>query len=205
MSVRDVDKFPGPSPSRSAAFERELAELTARLPLVPARATVKGMFINTFLEALDAVRYPRPTRERFFAFRDYPLTRFMAMMLETVPLAWPSESPSQGLRRLGQTAFHALASSMAGKVLFAVAGTDWQTMLSLAGRAYEISLSHARVSVHEQGENAVIIELREVWNFADSYQVGVMEAALEAYGKQGTVRVEKLGRICDVNLHLEWE
>jgi len=173
--------------------------------LVPASSTVKGMFINTFLETLDAVHCPRPTRDRFFAFRDYPLTRFMAMMLDTVPLAWPSDAPSQGLRRLGQTAFHALASSMAGRVLFAVAGSDWHTLLSLAGRAYELSLSHARVAVHEVGEHEAVVELRQVWNFADSYQVGVMEAALEAYGKQGVVRVEKLGRCCDVNLHLAWE
>jgi uncharacterized protein (TIGR02265 family) len=205
MPRDEGDKKPRSIAARPFAFERELGELTERLTMVPPRATVKGMFINTFLEALDGVRYPRPTRDRFFAFRDYPLTRYMALMLETVPEAWPSDSPSQSLRRMGQSAFHSLASSMAGRVLFAVAGGDWESLLSLSSRAYELSLSHAKVTVRDMRDQSAVVEMRQVWNFADSYQVGVMEAGLQACGKQGSVRVEKLGRPCDVNLHIEWE
>lgn len=47
--------------------------------------------------------------------------------------------------------------------------------------------------------------LRDIWNFADCYQAGVFEGAMESFRVVGTVRVETLERPCDVNLHLEWE
>jgi hypothetical protein len=47
--------------------------------------------------------------------------------------------------------------------------------------------------------------LRDVWNFADSYQVGVFEGAMECYLINGTVRPRPSPRICDIDLVMRWE
>jgi uncharacterized protein (TIGR02265 family) len=183
----------------------ELAELHRHVSRVPAQATVKGMFISGCVESLGRLGYSHPKGERFLPFRDYPLTTFMGFMLEAVARTWPDESPREGLRRLGQLAYPTFAASMAGRVLMAVAGTDWPSALQLTRRAYELSLSHAKVTVRNLEEKSAVLEFREVWNFADSYQVGVMEGALHSYEMRGVVRAELLGRSCDVNMHISWE
>lgn len=187
-----------------SSVEREMSELTARLTQVPSFATVKGMFITAFLESLDRAGHPRPTRERFLSFRDYPVTRFMGLMLDAVQSAWPGESPRESLRKLGQQAYPTFASSMAGRVLFAIAGSDFHAALPLTRRAYELSLSQAKVNLRNLEPGSAVVELRDVWNFADCYQVGVFEGALIAFGAKGVVRCQRLRRPWDVDLYLEW-
>jgi uncharacterized protein (TIGR02265 family) len=183
----------------------ELAELTQHLTRVPAHATVKGMFISGCLDSVERLGCVHSRGERFLPFRDYPLTKFMAFMLESVGRVWPDLSPREGLRRLGQLAYPTFASSLSGRVLMAVAGSDWQSALPLTRRAYELSLSHVSVTIRDFEEKSVVLEFRDIWNFADSYQVGVMEGALKSYNMRGSVRAERLARPCDVNLHMSWE
>lgn len=186
------------------AYAREFRELEAQLEEVPVGATVKGMYLSSFLVSLDRAGHARPTTDRFIGFKDYPLTLFMELMLAAVQASWPHLPPREGLRMLGQGAYPTLAASTAGKVLFSVAGKNFATALSLTEKAYRLSLSPGTARLVDLRGTAATLEMRDIWNYADCYQVGVMEGAMVAYGVEGTVEARRRARKCDVDLLLEW-
>lgn len=196
---------PPDSPGGRVRFASELAELRGLIARVPTNATIKGMFIKGFLESLDRERIERPTQDRFIAFRDYPLTLFMNLLLGKTQVLWPDRSPRESLRALGRFAFPTFAESMVGRVIFAVAGNDWAHALSLTDKAYRNSLSPATTRLIDVTETSATLEFRDVWNFSDCYQVGVFEGAMDYYDVKGTVTLRTYPRPCDVDLLLRWE
>jgi len=189
----------------SSPFESERRELQRCVEDTPKDATVKGMFIDSFLKTLDGARIPRPTDKRFVSFRDYPLTSFMDLMLSSTAAMYPSHAPREGLRLMGQLGYPTFASSTVGRVIFSLAGRSWEAALPLASRAYEVSLTPGRATLTNITPNTATLELREVWNFADTYQVGVFEGAMQTFNIEGQVKAVKRGKRCDVDLFLEWE
>lgn len=200
-----LSSVPGSNRPPEVRFRREYDELEAWITETPAHATLKGMFVESFLKSLDRTGHQRPTSARYISFKDYPLREVMRIMLDSVKTAWPQVPPREGLRLLGQAVYPTLADSTVGKVLFSVAGRSFKTALTLTGKAYGVSLNPGSANVTELTDKSAIVQLRDVWNFTDSYQVGVMEGAMEAYGVTGTVTPHITARRCDVDLHLAWE
>lgn len=188
-----------------ARFSHEYRRLDEWIASVPAKATVKGMYLSSLLASLDRGGHQRPTTRRFVTFKDYPLVEFMGIMLDAVAIAWPDRPPKEGLRYLGQGGYPTLAESMLGRVIFSVAGRSWKAALPLTEKAYGVSLNPGSAKLVDLTDNSAILQMRDVWNFADSYQVGVMEGAMLAYGVEGTVRAQRGRRKCDVDLYLEWK
>ena len=185
-------------------YQSEYSTLEKWISEVPTGATVKGMYLSSMLASLDRGGYSRPTNQKFVPFKDYPMTLFMQMTLDAVALAWPDLPPREGLRSLGQSAYPTLAESMVGRVIFSVAGRNWEAALPLTERAYSVSVSPGKAKLVSLSESEATLEMRDIWNYADSYQVGVMEGAMVAYGVEGTVTPHPKGRKCDIDLHLRW-
>jgi uncharacterized protein (TIGR02265 family) len=188
-----------------STFQDEFDELKRSIELTPASATVKGMYIDSFLKSLDRARIERPTNSRFLSFKDYPLRELMSLLLECTALAHPSLPPKEGLRMMGRLVYPTLAESTVGKILFSIAGRDWKAALPLASRAYKISLDPGQATLNGLTGTSAVVELRDIYNFADSYQAGVFEGAMECYQIEGTVSARPLARVCDVDLFLEWK
>lgn len=186
-------------------FRREQEELELWIRETPSDATVKGMFVESFLKTLDRAGQPRPTDKRYVAFKDYPLPSLMRMSLNSVNDIWPHLPPREGLRLLGQSVYPTLIESTVGKVMFSIAGRSWITALTLTEKAFGLSLSPGRAKLVDLTERGAKIELRDIWNFTDCYQVGVMEGAMKEFQVVGTVTPRRRGRRCDVDLLLEWQ
>lgn len=197
--------LPGGNRPPEVRFRREYEELEQWISETPAHATLKGMFVESFLTSLDKTGHQRPTKDRYLSFKDYPLRGVMRIMLDSVKGAWPHVPPREGLRLLGQQVYPTLADSTVGRVLFSVAGRSFKTALTLTGKAYGVSLNPGSAAVTELTDRSAIVQLRDVWNFTDSYQVGVLEGAMDAYGVTGTVTPHITARRCDVDLHLTWQ
>jgi uncharacterized protein (TIGR02265 family) len=193
------------SPGDAPRFGDELQALRELIARVPKYATVKGMYIKGFLESLDREGITRPTQDRFIAFRDYPLTLFMSLLLGTTQEVWPDRSPRESLRAFGRFAFPTFASSMVGRVIFAVAGRDWKHALTLTDKAYSHSLNPATTRLVEVTGNSATLEFRDVWNFCDCYQLGVFEGAMAHYEVNGSVTLRAYPRPCDADLLLRWD
>ena len=179
--------------------------LEAWISQVPEGASVKGMFFSSLHTTLRRRGYEPSTNQKFVAFKEYPLVLYMEQMLDAAARAWPGLPPAEGLRSLGQSAYPTLAESVIGRVIFSVAAKNWRAALPLTGKAYGVSLNPGSARVVGLTDHSATLELRDVWNFADTYQVGVMEGAMTAFGVEGTVRPMPRGRKCDVDLRLDWE
>jgi uncharacterized protein (TIGR02265 family) len=182
-------------------------DLAERLSQVPEKATVKGMF---FSSAIDLVK--RMNREaareleekRYFAFKDYPLREHIRVLETCGRLVYPGESPRQGVRLLGTVAFEVFAGSMVGRAVFGIAGRSWDDALQLVTRAYSTTGPVGTATFDNSTPMRQIISFRQIWNFPDSYHVGVIEAAMQHYDKRGEVFV-RTHSMCDVDLELRFQ
>ncbi|HYQ04482.1 MAG TPA: DUF2378 family protein [Polyangiaceae bacterium] len=186
-------------------FDTEKAELEAWISETPPEASVKGMYVETLLTMLKRRAVRSPTDKRYFAFKDYPLSELMRLMVDAIGVLYPELSPREGMIALGRLAFPTLTSTTIGKVIFSVAGSSWVRALNLVTKAYEVSIKPGTATVQDLTESSARVELREIWNFGNSYQVGVFEGAMKGFGVRGTVQAVTVGRRCDVDLIMQWE
>jgi uncharacterized protein (TIGR02265 family) len=222
MVVRVQNVIVSPARSTSAAEEHLEAELSAqnlsssafdefdpqapididaRIADTPPAATAKGMFFETL--AKSARKFGVACEPRYVPFRDYPLRDFMRLLADYGRARYPSHSIREAMRRAGWEAFPALMSSVAGRVLYAFAGHDVQAALRLAPQAYKHSLSHCSVTARVCTSGQAVLELRDVWNFPECYQVGVIEGGCRAYGTAPRVRV-RIHSHSSVDLLVRW-
>ena len=185
------------------AFRKEVGELQSWIDDTPEFCTVKGMYVTGILQALDNFGIEHPDL-RVQAFKDYPLRDYMVLLLNAALTMHPGQAPKEGLRLLGQLAVPTFAYSLVGAVITSTVGRNWEMGLKFVSRGYELSLKPGTAVVAELADGRALVELRDVWNFGDSYQVGVMEGLMSACDVQGTVTAKSTSR-CDVDLHLEWE
>lgn len=181
---------------------RAALDVDGQLAQVPAGATVKGMFWNDLykLAAEGNVALPRG---RYAAFGDYALVDYMRGVVQVSREAYPNVSAAEGIRRVGARGFDVLAASLAGRVLFALAGRDLQSTLGLVSQAYRRCLDPGGARVVLLEPKRAVISLRSIWNFPTTYQVGVFEGAMRNFGHTGSVKVRPLSA-CDADYLLEW-
>lgn len=168
---------------------------------VPKGAVVKGMFFENL--ARGARRFKVACEGRYTAFRDYSMTSYMELVIAYARARYPHAALREAVRRIGWEAYPALMESIAGKVLFAVAGRDLRAALTVVPRAYEHSINPGRVAVRISTEHQVLLEFRSVWNFADCYQVGCMEGGCRAYNRTHFVTTDVISE-CDVDMLIRW-
>jgi uncharacterized protein (TIGR02265 family) len=171
--------------------------LEEHLRALPAGATCKGLF---FHDVLDRLRKSAPNHallapgglgtRRYMHFFDYSYADYMRVLHGTAQALWPLAPVGEGLRRLGRSSFPALASSQVGKVLFGVLGSDVRRILQLGARGYQVSLNFGRVEVEDLGPNHLRYQFRSLPAFLETYQVGVVEGAMQTCGVEGRVLVK---------------
>ncbi len=178
-------------------------DVEAHLALAPASATVKGMFFGDLQKVADACGVPKPAG-RFATFNDYPLVDYMRAVVDVARQAHPGTPTAKAICLVGRRGFSTLSSSLAGRVLFAISGRDLGATLGLVSEAYKRCLSPGRATPVEVAPGRAVIELRAVWNFTNSFQVGVFQGVIEHFGHTGSVRIRTLSP-CDADYLLEWQ
>lgn len=180
---------------------RSPLEVTARILETPAECTARGMFFEQVSRAARELGLPSDTR--YVPFRNYPLRQYMELVVQYGRARYPEVPLRQALRRVGWEAFPALMGSVAGRVIFAFAGRGVQGALRLAPEAYKHSMSHAQVTTRICGASQAVLELRNVWNFPECYQIGVIEGACRSFGAEVRVRV-RVRSSSSVDLLVRW-
>jgi uncharacterized protein (TIGR02265 family) len=166
-------------------FEQPL-DIDAVVAACPAEATIRGMFFLDVVELLRQRQLPLPTR-RYQSFGSYPLREFLGFAAEAVPRLYPGTSVREGLRRFGHTTCPTFRETMLGRVLFGTLGHDLGRILRLTANAYEASLHPGTAEIVELRANSAIIRLVDVYNFPDSYQIGVFEGGITSCRRTGEV------------------
>ncbi len=191
----------------SSTLEHEhragLRQLLDTIERTPAANTVKGMYVAGIVEALAQRDIAPREQRRYQAFKDYSLRDYMRLCLDAAVTLYPSRSPKEGLRSLGQLAIPTFAQSISGAVVMGTVGRSWELALRCVSRGYQISLKPGEAIVAELGAERALVQLRKVWNFGDSYQVGVVEGLMDWCGLNGEVTAHVISA-CDTDLRLQW-
>jgi len=181
----------------------QLQELLGHIEQTPKDHTVKGMYVAGIHDTLKThhVTYNLTTVQ---AFKDYPLREYMELLLDSALTLYPRQTPSDGLRALGRLAIPTFARSIVGGVLMGTVGRSWELALKCVAKGYEVSLRPGKCLVTAMSPGRAVLQLRSVWNFGTSYQVGVIEGLMEWCQISGLVSPTALSP-CNVDLKLEWE
>ena len=172
-----------------------------RIRAVPPEATVKGMFIEAPVAVVQQRSGQRIGREEYIPFKDYPVAEHNQVLAACAMAGYPDVPIREGLRRLGRDALRTFLDSLAGRVVFAAAGRNFDAALGLVARSYGITGPVGSATVVERSPDDAIIQLRRCFNFPDCYHVGVFEAAMEHFREPGEVLVRVLS-ICDVDIKM---
>lgn len=156
--------------------------------LVPATATIKGLFLSGILDSLGAKR--QAGRPRYVAFKDYPLADQVKLVAEVAAALHPKVGLREAIRRVGHGIYPTFANSLVGKVLFAAAGKDPIALLSAGAKAYAFSSNVGRVEILELRQGFALLNMQDMFNFIDCYQVGIVEGALSVIGLKANVRID---------------
>jgi uncharacterized protein (TIGR02265 family) len=176
-------------------------DVAERLRAVPREATVKGMFFDGPIAEAFRRSGNRPGQASYVSFKDYPLTEHIQVLVACAMAGYPDEPLRAGLRYLGRDAFTTFLSSLAGRVLFSVAGRDFDAALGLVARSYVIAGPVGTATLVQRTRDAAVIHLKDIYNLPDAYHVGVFEAAMEYFRKDGEVLV-KVRSASDVELKM---
>jgi uncharacterized protein (TIGR02265 family) len=182
----------------------ELTQLFERIEQTPEANTFKGMYWTSLAGALNAARVDYVPPQRIQAFKDYPLRAYMELLLDSAITLYPNQRPSQGLRALGHLVVPTFANSIVGGVMMGTIGRSWEIALKCLSRGYEISLNPGKATVAEFKNTTALVQLRNIWNYGDSYQVGVIEGLMAWCGLIGRVSPHVIAS-CDVDLRIEWQ
>jgi uncharacterized protein (TIGR02265 family) len=182
----------------------EPLDLTERMRAVPPEATVKGMFIEAPISVAQARSGQRPGRREYIPFKDYPVAEHNQVLVACAMAGYPDVPLREGLRRLGRDALRTFLESLAGRVLFAAAGRNFDAALGLVARSYGITGPVGSATVAERTVDSVLIQLRSCFNFPDCYHVGVFEAAMDHFRQPGEVMIH-VRSVCDVDLKMVLE
>ena len=182
--------------------DAELKRLITHIDTTPPDHTLKGMYISGLWEALASkgVSGAPPSVQQF---KDYSLSLFMELLLDSTLTLFPRERPTRGLVRLGHLAIPTFASSIVGGVLMGTAGRNWSLALHLISRGYEVSLKPGKVTLADRGAGWALLQFRDVWNFGSSYQVGVIEGLMSWCNLTGSIVATELSP-SSTDLRIEW-
>lgn len=181
----------------------ELEEFREQIASTPATCEISGMYVVSLLDLLRkrgvAVNETRAARR----FRRYPLRDSMELLLLAAVTLHPDKPLAVGLQHLGRLVIPTFAESLAGSVMMSVASCSWEAALGGLARGYSLSLNPGEARIAEFRRGRALVELRGIWNFGDTYQVGVIEGLMKWCELDGRSIANKISR-ANTDITLEW-
>lgn len=185
-------------------------DLEAHVALVPAGATVKGMFFSNFFDkardfasAEEIARRAGVPHRRYVPFFDYPFVDNLRIGLAASQAMYPAHGAGRALRLLGATTYEAVLGTHLGRVIFAVLGLDIEAVLMAGPRAYKLAVSIGEVKAIKAGPRYVRYEYRDFPSFIETQQVGVIEGAMQHYRIEPRLEVE-MSDLANGTIHVTW-
>jgi uncharacterized protein (TIGR02265 family) len=189
----------------------DFTELSFRHPIdvqayvtgCPPANVAKGMFLTCMTRLAREKSGKQVGLDHYTAFKGYSMTEYLALLPECAQLAFPRVPLREALFHMGGHVYNTFAESTIGKVVMSVAGRDISAAIRLVARAYESVGSLSSVKLLEQTEHRSVIEFRNMWEYPDCYQAGVLAAGVRAYGQTPHLRVRVHSR-SDVDIEVNY-
>jgi uncharacterized protein (TIGR02265 family) len=178
-------------------------DLAAHLALAPRHGKVKGMFFRRIVDETRSVTGKSISTRPYFPFSDYPLADWLTLLHDAALYAYPKEPVRAGLRRLGRSMYATFVESMVGKVVFSVAQGNIMSALPLYPKIWSIVSNHGTAEIDELTPGRVVVRLRNVWDFLDSFQLGALEGGVAFFGVHADVKIHPITP-CDADFEVTW-
>lgn len=193
-------------------FDREERDVADALRRAPADATIKGMFINGLIDMAASQPLAHPdglaiddrTLRRRPTFKDEPLRDFMRLAVAVARNGWPGRPLRDGLKAVGAQTYRTFLESLTGRVVFGVLGKNIVGLIGATTKAYGLTQSHGRAVVVDASDDHCVLEYRELHQFLDSLEVGVVEEAVRSCGLVPLITLE-LDSPTNGRMHIRFE
>jgi uncharacterized protein (TIGR02265 family) len=169
----------------------------------PAKNTIHGMYVAELRSLMESEGLHDHGLEDIRRFRYYPLRDYMQVLLDCVTSLYPQQPIRDGLQTIGRLVCPTFATSFGGRVIMSAVGSSLELGLKVLARGYQLSLKPGRATTVDLAPGRAKVELRDVWNFGDSYQVGVIEGLMNWCHIEGSITPTVLSP-CDTDLLVEW-
>lgn len=178
-------------------------DLAKTLASIPEARTISGMFLEPCVREARRFGKQLPSaRERYVAFRFYPVREHVQLLVEACAMFYPSMPTRAALRKLGRAAPAALLTSTLGRATVGVAQGTLSIMDAMA-KSYSVNLPGAEVTIMDAAANHCVVRMRSVPYFVDSHHVGAFEGVLRYAGVEGEVRLRLISS-GDADLFCSW-
>jgi uncharacterized protein (TIGR02265 family) len=161
------------------------------------------MFLNFVIDFESDHGAARTQRKRCIPFKSYPVADYNALVDEVAQSVLPHLTVAEGRRLIGSEIYPRFTETMVGTALLAVAGHDWNRVITIGPKAYEVSLSPGSVQVTLNRPGNALVQLREVWTYVDTLHLGIWQGAMKRCGTEGTIEVDLISR-CDADFLIQW-
>lgn len=170
----------------------------------PADVTTRGMFFHDILNALDQRKLPQITDKKYAAFGQYPAREWIKVAADAAGKIFPGVPARAGLCHLGRLAYPTFKETMIGKVMYSFLSNDVEKVLKVAPRSYKAALSSADVSIVAIGKDHCHFNLKGMYTFIDSYQLGVVEGVPMSCGAIPQVSARMSGAPGEAEIFVSW-
>lgn len=199
----------------TTAFNRPTFEtpvdVAAYLRACPKSATTRGTFFQFVVNFVEKEKRKVPdalfegvSARRWVSWGSHPLVDFMRLAVNAAGVVHADLPLGEALRRIGWMAYPSFAATMAGRVVIYAFGDDLDALMMAMPRAYSVSISNASVTSTRIASGHWVVAMRDVYNFVDTYQLGVIEGAVRARGFTPQVRIRKGVRPWDADFDVRW-
>jgi uncharacterized protein (TIGR02265 family) len=178
-------------------------DVAEHLRLIPDSATVKGLVIDSCLDAVRDAQVALPTNERFTPFRDYSMRMFVELNVACARAISPDKPLPEALCIVGRHLFPKFTSSLLGRVMYGVFRGDVTSILRMAQKSFEQTQNMGRVKTTVIDSHTVRLHFSNTYTFIDTYHVGIMQGTLQACGVEGEVLVN-MASLTEGDLLIGW-
>lgn len=170
----------------------------------PRDVRLRGHFFSLVQNQAREAGIPLCDQDRYYSFKLYPVHRFYDLVEDAIPALYPDDTIRTALRMLGQRAYPSFFQTRMGRMLFAAFGNNVSLIYRAARRGYALTISTGSAEALEYSSRHVILAVRDMYTFVDSYHVGLMEGVLTHHDCIGRVGIERLSDT-DVNMAIVWQ
>lgn len=175
-------------------------DFDAALAAIPDKATVKGLFMQALLQAVEAheqcdiMEAAGVPERRYTGFHDYPFRELVLIERALARRLHPDIPEGPAIRQLTTRFYAAFAETVAGRVLFGVLGRDARRVIPLGPRGWKICVGMGRVEGEVVAENHVRYHFHDYFGPAEAGDIGVVEGALRFCGVKGQAEIARIDR-----------
>ena len=174
------------------------------LAAVPSDARTRGLHLQQLVDAMRAAGVRGAASQDYSALATYPMRDYMTLLHSAAAKIHPRLPIRQALRHMGDGIYLSFTSTTIGKAIFALANHNFRMVCKLAPTAYAASYTVGLVEVESQGKGNLEVRFRQMWPFADSFQIGVWESSMRVCGAHGRIWSRSMSP-CDVDLEVVWD